>query len=82
VLYEDLDRDSVDSSDAAIWADQYGLSSPVLADPNGEVWERWKQSDTRPQIIIIDQDLGIRFRGSGGVGHEEGLQLVEELLTE
>lgn len=82
VLWEDLDKDSVESDDAATWAEQYGMSSPVLADTDMAVWERWKDGNLRPQIVIIDQDLGIRFRGDGGAGHEEGLELVETLLAE
>ncbi len=82
MLYEDLDKDTVDSADAATWADQYGISSPVLADSDGSVWERWKDGELRPQIIVIDRELGIRFRGTGGNGHEEGLLLAELLLAE
>ncbi len=54
----------------------------MLADSAGTAWERWKESESRPQIIVIDKGLGIRFRCTGGMGHEEGLLLAEELLAE
>lgn len=42
------------------WADYFDVSTPVLADPNWEVWERYFDRHVTPRAILVDREGRIR----------------------
>ena len=50
--------------DAWDWADEYGLSFPVLDDNDRTLWSHF-DGYYIPLNLVIDQDMIIRYRDSG-----------------
>lgn len=50
--------------DAADWADQFGLSFPILDDNDGVLWERY-DGYYIPLNLVLDRNMVIRYRDSG-----------------
>ncbi len=64
VLYEDASYQPADVSFAATWASTFGLTHPVLADPDFEAYGLYFQAG-QPSYAIIDREGTIRFLDSG-----------------
>jgi hypothetical protein len=64
VMYEDASHNPADVAFAATWASTFGLTHPVLADPDYEAYDLYFQS-SQPSYMIMDREGAIRFLGSG-----------------
>jgi peroxiredoxin len=64
-------------SDCATWATTYGLTFPVLADINQEVWNSYNEDNYIPLNIVIDKDFVIRYKQYGY--YESEIRSVIEL---
>ena len=67
-----------DSEDAAEWADELGLTFPVLADADGTFFPIWDPELVLPVAYIIDQDGVISWAEAGGAG---GLPEMESQIV-
>ena len=72
-----------DPEDAALWADELGLTFPVLADVDGEFFPLWDPLGVLPMAYIIDQDGVIVWAEAGGSGGLEEMEIIiQGLLVE
>ena len=68
VLFEDTGGGPPEPGDAALWAEHFGLSHPVLVDPGADVSRTWNFSGNIPETYLIDEDGLIRWRHVGATG--------------
>ena len=72
-----------DPEDAALWADELGLTFPVLADVDGDFYPLWDPTGVLPMAYIIDRDGVIVWAEAGGSGGLEEIEgTVLDLLAE
>ncbi len=76
VLYEDINSNNPTPDDAATWREAFELTTPVLADIDGEL-EAILRVRQRPTLIVVDLDGRISWRNGGAVPAEELLDAVE-----
>jgi peroxiredoxin len=43
-------------ADLLAWSDYFDVSSPVLADPNWQIWERYFELHVTPRAILINRE--------------------------
>jgi peroxiredoxin len=81
VLYQDYQRNPITQDKCKAWAEQYGITFPVLADVDETVFNAFKESDNPPLNIIIDRKMVIRYK-TVGYYKEELEAKVAELVAE
>jgi len=78
LIYQDPSGQPADQAYAQEWKDQFGLDYTVCPDPDNSLHEYFIE-ETLPFSLLLDRDLGIRFRT-----HEYDVDaftaLIEELL--
>lgn len=62
---------------AAAFAEERGLTFPVLSDPNRELFNRWDPAGTTPSTTLISR--GVRVHDIDTTWHTA---MLEELLAE
>ena len=65
VYFEDPAGQSVETSEVADYAEEYGIPFPVLADTDGAVEEAWGFSNGRPNLFVVDPLGIVTWRDSG-----------------
>ena len=50
--------------DAAEWADQFGISFPILDDNDRTIWDHY-EANYIPLNVILDRNMVIRYKDSG-----------------
>ena len=71
-----------DVDDAELWASDLGLTYPVLADVDGDVFATWNPDVVLPLAYILDEDGVVRWGEPGGSGRLDEIQsTVDELLA-
>lgn len=83
VLFQDYGGSPATTSNCKTWANLYGLTFPVLADSDAEVWNLYDDSGYIPLNLIIDKEMVIQYKNPGyGDSTEEFFkQKIEELLA-
>ena len=66
-------------SDLTSWAESFGTTHTLLADADKSAWDLYADSNSRPQIIVFDRELNIRYRGAGSSGHAGGEEAALDL---
>ena len=56
LMAETARGDDPDEEDLTAWADTYNITTPVLADIDWAVWERYFPDHSTPKHILIDRD--------------------------
>lgn len=64
-----------DTRDLAGWADEFGLTHPVVGDGDGEFFWTFSRYSAWPMVVLIDRGMVI-VSADAGAGERE----VEELL--
>jgi len=80
VLFQDYMRGAIDTSECKAWADNYGITFPVLADINETVWRAFAESTAVPLNMIIDRNLVIRYKEIGY--SDEIKEVIEAKIAE
>ena len=65
------------SEQASSWAGQHGLTYPVVADPQGEIFRRFGAAV--PYHIVIDRDLRIAL-STGAFEKDSLIRVIEEVM--
>ena len=68
-------------SDLAIWEDNFESETLLLADTEYEVWNLYQEGGLRPQYVVIDRELIIRFKGIDKTGFENAISIIKELWS-
>jgi len=69
ILISNYDRGPIAQSDTGVWANDYHLTFPILADLQRAVWGQYNEEGYIPLNLVIDRDLTIRYKE---VGYNEG----------
>lgn len=82
VLCQDYIGGPPATSDCKAWANLYGLTFPVLADNNVNVWNLYDDEGYIPLNLIIDKKMVIQYKDAGyePAIKESFIQIIEELL--
>ena len=59
VLPEDVEREAPDNDDLNQWGDHYGISQPILSDPERGYSAPAVPGDAFPQVYVIGRDLRV-----------------------
>ena len=62
------------------WGQEYGGDVVLILDEAGVVYDEYKMDDSRPQYIVIDQDMTIVYKNSTPSGKSPAEQQVLSLL--
>ncbi len=82
VVIQDAVGGPPDVDDAATWADGLGLTYPVLADVDGEVFEVYNPDVVLPLAYLVDRDGVVAWGEAGGTGNlDEIRDRVDALLA-
>ena len=54
--------DTMNLSDTALWADEYGLNHPVAIDPMGEIASRFEENQAVPSYTLLLPGAEVAFR--------------------
>lgn len=83
VVGQDLQGGTPTQQDAVDWAEQLGLTFPVVADINGEVYPVWDPENVLPMTWLLDRGGVIAWENAGGVGDLSEIEnQVQALLDE
>ncbi len=58
-------------SDTALWADEYGLSHPVIIDPLGEIASRFEENQAVPSYTLFLPGMEVAFRDHSTISTED-----------
>jgi hypothetical protein len=58
-------------SDTAAWADEYGLTHPVIIDPLGEIASRFEENQAVPSYSLILPGAEVAFRDQGTISQAD-----------
>ncbi len=67
------------SEQASFWADQHGLTYPVVADPQGEIFRRFGGGSV-PYHVVIDRDLRIAL-STEAFEKDPLIGVIEKVIT-
>lgn len=56
LMAETARGDAPDEQSLSAWAETYGLTTPVLADTEWQVWDRYWPSHATPKSLLIDRE--------------------------
>ncbi len=74
VVVQDARGDLPKPEHARQWAEQLGLTYPVLADPEGTFYEVWNPLQVLPVAYVVDSEGVVAWAKAGGAG---GLMEIE-----
>lgn len=74
LLTETGGQQNPETQDLKAWAETYQLETPVLADPEWRIWERYFEMHVTPRALIMGPDGTIEM--SGLVIHREDLARI------
>jgi len=79
VLISDYQYNKPDAADCASWADRFGLTFPVLYDPDRVAWNLYNTEGYIPLNVILDRNMVIRYTETGY--NENAIKnMIESLL--
>ena len=83
MVVQDAGGQLPEPDDAALWAENLGLTFPVLADVDGEFYPVWDPRGVLPMAYIIDRDGVVVWAEAGGSGGLDEMRAqVEALLPD
>jgi len=76
VIIENNDNEAPSTEDLAGWADNFGLTLPVVADPGAAQFWQYSASGALPTIVLIDHGVLLTSVDEGA--HEAEVEALLE----
>jgi hypothetical protein len=75
IMTEDSAGGTVEEAELVEWADTYGLTMPVVSDPNSSVMWSFATGGSvgLPYTVLIDQGMVVETVGGGSIDEAVGL---------
>ena len=64
------------------WRTEYAPDVVLLLDNTSSVYNTFKLDNSRPQYVVMDQDMRILFKGRGTTGSQEAKEVILSILNE
>ncbi|MCB9666296.1 MAG: redoxin domain-containing protein [Alphaproteobacteria bacterium] len=80
VLHEDLNGDPPDAADLNLWISTFSVTHLVLNDPQATV-EAVFGGFYQPNVVVLDEDLVVRWRNTGSSSAQAVTAAVETVLA-
>jgi peroxiredoxin len=65
VLFQDGSSNDPDAADITAWEGTYGITHPLYADDNEEVYDLYNTSGGQPLIMVLDENMLITWKATG-----------------
>ena len=68
-------------SDVIVWEESFDTQTLLLADVDYVAWNLYQEGGLRPQYVVIDREMVIRYKGSEREGMEEAEVVIRNMWT-